>query len=354
LELGFDSMVRVGGRSNMANASARAKARKASLIDSTRMRQLLQQSPDAIGTSIAEFGYRAEIDLYAGRYTGADLIEAALNHNLDSDFDSVLRFCQGDLKSMVAVYVERFSYQNAKTVLRAIHSGTSVEMVASEVLPEENSNNNYWLDIIRNCNTLGDAVNAMSGTPWGLALSKLETDSNLQQMEDALDSAYYNDAIASIQGSGCHPMLVRYIRNEIDHRNVINQFRGLRQGINGEDRDALMIGGGKIPKSVLKTASAADSNEGVLEALRRATSFDDSGFEDAIQASATSLDPVVTLLQDQRRSMMRRFAHLNPISAFPVIHYIESKVLEVQNIRLLVRGKAAGLPDEVIEAHMNL
>ena len=51
-------MVRVGGRSNMANASARAKARKASLIDSTRMRQLLQQSPDAIGTSIAEFGYR--------------------------------------------------------------------------------------------------------------------------------------------------------------------------------------------------------------------------------------------------------------------------------------------------------
>ena len=81
-------MGRVGGRSNMANASARAKARKASLIDSTRMRQLLQQSPDAIGTSIAEFGYRSEIDLYAGRYTGADLIEAALNHNLDSDFDS--------------------------------------------------------------------------------------------------------------------------------------------------------------------------------------------------------------------------------------------------------------------------
>ena len=347
-------MVRVGGRSNMANASARAKARKASLIDSTRMRQLLQQSPDAIGTSIAEFGYRSEIDLYAGRYTGADLIEAALNHNLDTDFDSVLRFCQGDLKSMVAVYVERFSYQNAKTVLRAIHSGASVEMVASEVLPEENLNNNYWLDIIRNCTTLGDAVNAMSGTSWGLALSKLDADSNLQQMEDALDSSYYNDAIASIRGSGCHPLLVRYIRNEIDHRNIINQFRGLRQGIAGEDRDAIMIHGGKIDKAALKAASQAESNETLLDALRRASSFDDTGFEEALQASSISLDPVVTLLQEQRRNMMRRFAYLNPISAFPVIHYIESKVLEVQNIRLLVRGKAAGLSDEVIEAHMNL
>jgi len=29
-------------------------------------------------------------------------------------------------------------------------------------------------------------------------------------------------------------------------------------------------------------------------------------------------------------------------------------VLEVRNIRLLVRGKAAGLSDEVIEAHMNI
>ncbi|MDG1525962.1 MAG: V-type ATPase subunit [Candidatus Thalassarchaeaceae archaeon] len=348
-------MARIGnGRSNMANASARAKARKAGLIDSTRMRQLLQQGPDTIGTSIAEFGYRTEIDIYAGRLSGADLIEAALNHNLDTDFDSVLRFCQGRLKSMVAVYVERFSYQNAKTVLRAIHSGASSEMVAGQVLPEENLNNNYWLDIIRNCNTLGDAANAMSGTPWGVTLSKMDADSTLQQMEDALDSSYYSGALSSIRGPDGHPLLERYLRNEIDHRNIVNQFRGLRQGITGDDRDTLMIHGGKINKAALKAASQAESNEAILEILRRAPSFDDTGFEEALQASSNSLDPVVTLLQDQRRTMMRRFAHLNPISAFPIIHYIESKVLEVQNIRLLVRGKAAGLPDEVIEAHMNL
>ena len=91
-----------------------------------------------------------------------------------------------------------------------------------------------------------------------------------------------------------------------------------------------------------------------MDALRRAPSFDDTGFEEALQESSISLDPVVSLLQEQRNSMMRRFSYLNPLSAFPVIHYIESKVLEVQNIRLLVRGKAAGLSDEVIEAHMNL
>ena len=39
--------------------------------------------------------------------------------------------------------------------------------------------------------------------------------------------------------------------------------------------------------------------------------------------------------------------------AFPIIHYLESKGLEVQNLRLLVRGKAVDLPEEVIEAHMS-
>lgn len=342
------------GRSNMANASARAKARKAGLIDSTRMRQLLQQGPDSIGASIGEHGYRGEIDLYAGRLSGADLIEAALSHNLDDDLATVLGFCQGRLKGMVSIYVERFAYQNAKTVLRAVHSGADADLVAGQVLPEENANNSRWLDIIRNVDDLPGAVQAMAGTPWGHALSKQEADASLQVLEDALDVAYYSSALDAMRGPDGHPLLVRYLRAEIDHRNIINQFRAIRQDIHGEAREALMIHGGKITEAALKAASQAESEEALLETLRRAPAFDDTGFEEALSVASEqgTLDPIVTLLDEQRRALMRRFAHLNPISAFPVIHYIESKVLEVQNIRLLVRGKAAGLPEEVIEAHL--
>ena len=61
---------------------------------------------------------------------------------------------------------------------------------------------------------------------------------------------------------------------------------------------------------------------------------------------------MVSYLAEERRSDMRRMSHLNPLSAFPIIYYLESKVIEVQNLRLLVRGKAVDLPDDVIEAHM--
>ena len=91
------------GQSNWANACARGKARKAGLIDSTRLRQLLQQSPDSIATSIAEFGYRAELDMYGDKMSGADLVETALNHNMDRDLHQVLHFCQGHLKDLVAI-----------------------------------------------------------------------------------------------------------------------------------------------------------------------------------------------------------------------------------------------------------
>ncbi|MEE3082810.1 MAG: V-type ATPase subunit [Candidatus Thermoplasmatota archaeon] len=345
----------MNGRSNMANASARAKARKASLIDATRMRQLLQQGPDTIGASIGEYGYRSEIEEYASRLSGADLIEAALSHNLDNDLSVVLGFCQGRLKGMVSVYVDRFSYHNAKTVLRAVHSGADVDLVATQVLPEENANNRRWIEIVRNADTLAEAASAMSGTPWGSALSKLDSDATLQEMEDALDRSYYSNAIQAMSGSDGHPLIVRYLRTEIDFRNIINQFRAHRQGIDGDERVTLMIPGGKIGETVLRQASQADSEVGLLEALRRAPSFDDAGFEDAISASSENgtIDPIVTLLKHRHHAILRKFAHLNPISAFPIIYYIESKVLEVQNIRLLVRGKAAGLSDEVIEAHMD-
>ena len=98
----------LNGRSNLYNAAARAKARKASLIDTTRMRQLVQQGTESIGASIGEMGYRTEMDIYGSRMSGADAIEAALFHNLDNDLAGVLKFCQGHLKSLVAIYVERF------------------------------------------------------------------------------------------------------------------------------------------------------------------------------------------------------------------------------------------------------
>ena len=76
-------------------------------------------------------------------------------------------------------------------------------------------------------------------------------------------------------------------------------------------------------------------------------------FAEAESNRIGSLDPYAELLSHQRHAVLKRFSHLSPISAFPIIYYIERKSLEVRNLRLLVRGKAVGLPNEVLEAHMD-
>lgn len=343
------------GLSNWANASARGKARKAGLIDATRMRQLLQQSPDAIATSIAEFGYRNELDKYADKLSGVDLVEAALNHNMDRDLNQVLSFCQGHLKGLVGIYVERFTYQKVKTALRAIRSGVSIDVVSSQVLPEENEANLPWLELVSNSDTLQEAATALEGTKFGNALADVDGD-NLMAYEDALDRHYYASATKKFrEGTTRHPVLLRYLRTEIDHRNIINLFRAQRQGMSSEERNELMLPGGRaITTTFLRQAAEAETGEALLEVLRRAPGFDDSGFDEALSDSheRETLDPIVRVLTGQRLDLLNRMNMLSPLSAFPVIYYIESKVLEVRNLRLIVRGKAAGLSQEDIEAHL--
>ncbi len=343
------------GKGNWANASARSKARKAKLLDETRLRQLMKSGPDTIAASIGELDYRRELDIYSARLSGADLVEAALSHNLDRELTEVMGFCQGRLKRIVSVFALRFSYSNAKAVLRAVNGGASVESLANSVLPDENDLNVDWLEIARQSETLHDAATAMGGTPWGSAVSDIDSDATLQEYEDALDRHYYHEAISALRTSGqSHSLLLGYLRSEIDHRNIVNLLRALRQKLPVEQRSGLILEGGRFLKgNLLRSAAQADSEDALMEVLRR-TSMETAELEDALKESHEhgGLDPVVSYFASERRADLRRMSHLNPLSAFPLIYYLESKVLEVQNLRLLVRGKAVGLSDEVIEAHM--
>ncbi|GIT75295.1 MAG: hypothetical protein Ct9H300mP30_3570 [Methanobacteriota archaeon] len=53
---------------------------------------------------------------------------------------------------------------------------------------------------------------------------------------------------------------------------------------------------------------------------------------------------MVSYLASERRTDLRRMSHLNPLSAFPLIYYLESKVLEVQNLRLWCAARRSDSP----------
>ena len=91
-----------------------------------------------------------------------------------------------------------------------------------------------------------------------------------------------------------------------------------------------------------------------MDLLRSGDRFDMPAFEETLaEAEASrSLDAVVTWMKAREYGMMQRMSYLHPVSALPIIHYVAMKVQEVMDLRLIVRGRLAGLSAEVLEAHV--
>jgi len=341
---------------NTAYVVARAKSRRQQLADRARLRQLIHQSVDQLSVAVGDIGYRAEIDLYAGKLAGGDLIEAALTHNLEGELSNILDMTSGRIRSLIEIYTGRFEYQNAKAVLRAIHNEVSVEEVANAILPELNDINTPWLKVVESCDDLRSAAVLMKRKSFGSALLKVPEDGSLADYEDALDRHYYADArtaLASAKGAPARE-LKKLFAAEIDHRNIANILEASAVGIDADQLVTLLIPGGSLVPRRAFASVANGGEDALLDVLRASKTFDVAGFEKALSdAHATrSLDPVITWMKAREANMMRRMSYLHPVSALPIIHYVAMKVQEVTDLRLIVRGRMAGLSAEVLEAHV--
>ena len=335
---------------------SRAKARRQKLADRARLRQLINQSVDQLTVAVGDIGYRTEIDLYAGKLSGGDLVEAALTHNLEGELTEMVNMSNKTIRPLIEIYTSRFEYQNAKAVFRAIHNEVSVEEVGNSILPEINDVNTPWLKGVESCDDMKSAAVLMRRKSFGSALAKVPENGSLADYEDALDRHYYAASQRALLQSKGAParFLSRLFAAEIDHKNIVNILEANAVGIDNERLVTLLIPGGRlVPKRAFSTI-ASGGKEAMLDMLRAGDQFDNASFEAVLDEAETSrsLDPVVTWMKAREYAMMQRMSYLHPVSALPIIHYIAMKVQEVSDLRLIVRGRLAGLPAEVLEAHV--
>ena len=340
---------------NTPYVAARAKARRQKLADRARLRQLINQSPEQLTVAVGEIGYRSEIDIYAGQLTGGDLVEAALTHNLEHELEHMLSMCNGKIRDIVETYTSRFEYYNAKVVLRAVVNEVELEKVSHSILPELNDINTPWLKIIESADDLRSAVVQMRRKSFGPALLAVAEDARLSDYEDALDVHYFKKALDSLKGKAAD---IRFLKDllgaEIDHRNLLNILEAEAVGISSDDIVSMLVPGGRLLPARAFSSIAAGGKDAAMDLLRGSSRFDFPAFEGALSSSKemNSLDPVVTWFKEREHAIMKRMSFLHPVSALPVIHYVAMKVQEVNDLRLIVRGRLAGLSVEVLEAHI--
>ena len=239
-------------------------------------------------------------------------------------------------------------------VLRAVDNEVDVKKVAHSILPEESEINTPWLKIIEESNTIREAVEQMRRLPFGKAMLAVGEEEGLQKYEDALDRHYFKRSLSMLKGGSPEIRILKnHVCAEIDHRNIINILEGQAFGLSSEEiTDALIPGGRLISERSFSQAS--NSRDGLLDVLRLSSKFDSEGFQNLLIESdeKRTLDPAITWLKNRETTQMQRMSYLHPISALPIIHYVSSKVQEVEDLRFIVRGKMAGLTTDVLEAHV--
>ena len=149
---------------------------------------MLKLEVESIANTIGDAGYRADMDLYGHRLNGAELVEAALSHNLDREVHEVERFCNGELADIVDVWALRVDFNKAKAVLRAVKSGADSSRVGEGALPAENPHNTRWISIIDSSSNLAEAASSITKMRIGTRIfSEVPPEAGLAEYEDALD-----------------------------------------------------------------------------------------------------------------------------------------------------------------------
>lgn len=345
------SLAFTGGVMLMAARASRRYARYA--YSNTRVRamraDLLKPKDFEVALKTAGAGDLAEfirdrkygeIEEFAVSHKGADLIELALNKNLSKTIMKVSSMSPAGLDILLG----KWDVWNLKLILRRIirPSTMSREEVERMLLPVGEFNSER-LSAMAKCRSPQELADAMAGTNYaGCLKGVLEDLKNIGEVEDSLDRRYFESAISRLDAKDSdHRSIMELLSMEIDIRNILLYFRSMKA-----QARAKFIPGGRL--AIQKLESARDYGSLL-------SSLEDTTYSGAVKAGVAEFEKSRSLLTLQRRleQLYERKAiamsHANPLSIGPIIGYLASKENEVKNLRIMARGKAAGLDESSIK-----
>lgn len=344
----------MGSHGNYAYACTRVRAKKRFLLSRDTYSRLLLMDVHEIGRFLGETQYREEMTRYASRYSGAALVEVAVTRNLAATYADILSFTTGHLRDMVGNYLKRWDMFNVKTVLRGKLTGVSDEEIMDTLVPAGAFSEAYLRTLV-GMGSIQEIMDALLQEPsLGITqeLAREVVESNrLARLEDHLDRNLYYDLLKVVRGMTRADELLRdFVRLEVDITNLKVLLKLKAERI-PEDRIAKYIipGGMEFGAEKLRAMAQAEGLQPVIEELEKSSIYED--IKPALESFKEDrrLSGLTIALDRALIYKSEKFAHFYPLSVLPIVNYIVRKKTEVDNIRIISRGKQSGLSNKVIE-----
>ena len=342
------------GRGNYAYACTRVKAKKRFLLSRDTYSRMLVMDVHEIGRFLGESQYHEEVAKYSPRYSGAGLVEVAVTRNLANTYSHILAFTTGHLRDMVGNYLKRWDSFNVKTVLRGKVTGVRDEELMDTLVPAGAFSESYLKTLVQMASiqeVMDDLSHEASLALTSELIREVVDSSRLASLEDHLDQKYYYDLLKVIDPTKTAGKLLRdFIRHEVDITNMKVLLKLKAERI-PEDKIAkyLIPGGIEFGMDKLKSLAQGEGLNQLIEELEKCSMCDD--IKPALEQFKTDrkLSGITIALDKALIGTSEKFAHFYPLSVLPIVNYMVRKKVEVDNIRILARGKESALSPKVIE-----
>lgn len=335
------------GTSNYAYLATRVRAMKSKLVPKETYPRLMNMGISEITRFIQETEYKREIDELARTYSGVDLIEHGLNRNLAETFTKLIKISEGEPNHLITEYLRNYDVWNIKTLLRGKYYNASADEI-KEALVSAGQLSYTFLSELAGKQSYSEVISVLESTVYYPILKEYDG-TNLSDIENRLDKMYYTGLFNVIGESKSkdRKLFAKFIRTEIDIKNIKTLFRLKKAGVSQDEIVDLIIDGGLELSTNNIQKLLPLSYDDFIQALDQYSFWD--SISDAVNSDTDSLINVETQLIKYSLKSASSFSHVYPLSIVPIMDYIISKRNEVNNLRIITRGKAANLSDEIIK-----
>jgi len=308
---------------------ARVSAKKAKLLEADDYERLLKMGPNEIARNLEEGDYKEDINELGSDYDGVELIELALMRNISRTMREIIDISPDSLDPMINTFLRRYDIMSLKRLIRWKHGGEKgnvedflvpVGYYSLEGLKEISEKS---LDgIVKSIRFPDSEVNYQSF---------IEDIEDIRKVERDLDRAYYSE-MKQMAEKADSIWFSKFIRKEVEYQDLKTSLRLKRYGMDGEEIEKWLVSE-KHTKCIRKVIES----ESMQEALQSVEECEGISFE------VDSLEEVLHSLEVERLKKAVRSLHVEPLGLTSIFGYIVAKMIEVKNLRMLIRAKETNI-----------
>jgi V/A-type H+/Na+-transporting ATPase subunit C len=329
----------------------RTSVMKSMLLKKEDYDKLLKMGFNEIARFLESSTYKSDIDFYANKHLGIDLLEHALNKNVSSTIQKLRRISNNNLKKLIDVFVIRKDVDDIKTIIRGKFTGESNETIINQLYGAGTLKLDYLVELTKmeSIEEILKKNQVFSFENLKNALKHFKEEKNLIHIENILDKLYYHKLIEFTKNISIDSKLFsEIILLEIEIKNIITLLKFKKEKV--QDREVIlnMIHSTNSFDSCINKMVHAKDNKEMLNFVQSKSYYQVLKLGIQKYHETGSLIEIELLLTKFLLEKSRTLMHKHPLSVDVVLNFLFAKEIEIRNLKLLIKSKELNLDEKFV------